>query len=126
MLLEAAEGWLFAGDFYIGNLRIFRRGENIYQMIDSTRHLLTHDFDTVFCGHNPVLTSGRRAVERKLHYLEALVERVRAAYGRGQRGQSLVRGAGLREQWWLRAFTMDDVSAAHLIRSVLIDSHAVG
>ena len=121
VLLEATEGWLFAGDFYIGNLRLFRRGENIYQMIESTRRMLTYDFDTVFCGHNPVLNDGRRAVERKLRYLETLVERVQAAHGRGLRGQALMRAAGLPEQWWLRAFTGNDVGVIHLINSVLND-----
>lgn len=122
VLLEAREGWLFAGDFYIGNLRIFRRGENIYQMIESTRRILTYDFDTVFCGHNPVLKDGRRAVERKLEYLETLVEKVRAGYNRGLRGQALVKVAGLREQWWLRAFTENDVGVTYLIQSILQDN----
>lgn len=121
VLLEANEGWLFAGDFYIGNLRIFRRGENIYQMINSTRHLLTHNFDTVFCGHNPVLNGGRRAVERKLAYLEGLVERVWAAHTRGLRGAALMRAVALREQWWLRAFTGNDVGVVYLTHSVLND-----
>ena len=125
VLLEADEGWLFAGDFYIGNLRIFRRGENIYQMIDSTRRILTHDFDTVFCGHNPVLTGGRRAIERKLNYLETLVERVRDAHRCGLRGLALAQAAGLREQWWLRAFTGNDVGAVYLIRSILNDARPV-
>jgi ribonuclease/clavin/mitogillin len=122
VLLEANEGWLFAGDFYIGNLRIFRRGENIYQMIESTRRMLTYDFDTVFCGHNPVLNDGRRAVERKLEYLETLVERVRTGYERGLRGSALVKSAGLQEQWWLRAFTENDVGVTYLIQSILQDS----
>ncbi|RYC69079.1 MBL fold metallo-hydrolase [Spirosoma sordidisoli] len=122
VLLEPNEGWLFAGDFYIGNLKIFRRGENIYQMINSTRQVLGYDFDTLFCGHNPVLTNGRRAVEQKLHYLETLVERVLTAYRRGVRGAALLRAAGLRETWWLRAFTSNDVSAHHLIRSILTDA----
>lgn len=122
VLLEANEGWLFSGDFYIGNLRVFRRGENIYQMIGSTRHLLTYDFDTVLCGHNPVLKDGRRAIERKLSYLETLVEQVQAAHRRGLRGQSLMRTAGLREQWWLRAFTGNDVGAVHVVDSILNDA----
>ncbi|AQG81645.1 MBL fold metallo-hydrolase [Spirosoma montaniterrae] len=120
VFLEEREGWLFAGDFYIGNLKVFRRGENIHQMIAATRHLLTYDFDTVFCGHNPVLTGGRRAVERKLHYLETLVERVQDAHRRGVRGQALVRAAGLQEQWWLRAFTTNDVSSMYIIESILM------
>ncbi|WP_080237203.1 MBL fold metallo-hydrolase [Spirosoma rigui] len=126
VLLEASEGWLFAGDFYIGNLRLFRRGENIYEMIESTRRMLTYGFDTVFCGHNPVLKDGRRAVERKLHYLETLVERVRAGYARGLRGFPLAKSAGLSEQWWLRAFTENDVGVTYLIQSILQDSPANG
>lgn len=123
VLLEPNEGWLFSGDFYIGNLKIFRRGEDIYQMIDSTRHVLTYDFDTLFCGHNPVLKQGRRAVAQKLHYLETLVERVQTAYSRGKRGAALLRAAGLQEQWWLRVFTSNDVSAMYMIDSVLSRGH---
>ncbi|MFD2571542.1 MBL fold metallo-hydrolase [Spirosoma soli] len=122
VFLEPNEGWLFSGDFYVGNLKIFRKGENIYQMITSTRQLLKHDFDVVFCGHNPVLKQGRQAVERKLQYLETLVERVWTAHRRGLRGQALVRAAGLQEQWWLRAFTGDDVSALRLVESILNDT----
>lgn len=123
VFLETKEGWLFAGDFYIGNLKIFRRGEDIYQMIDSTRYILTYDFDVVFCGHNPVLKNGRRAVEQKLQYLETMVERVLAAYERGKRGPALLRVAGLQEQWWLRAFTANDVSATYLVDSILTRSN---
>ena len=121
VLLEPNEGWLFAGDFYIGNLKLFRRGENIHQMINSTRHLLTYDFDTIFCGHNPVLKNGKQAVERKLQYLETLVQCVREGYNKGLRGQALVKLAGLKEQWILRFFTANDVSAYYLIESVIKD-----
>ncbi|GAB3565585.1 MBL fold metallo-hydrolase [Spirosoma luteolum] len=119
VLLEASQGWLFAGDFYIGKLKLFRKGEDIYQMIDSTRHVLAYDFDTVFCGHNPVLTHGRRAVVAKLQYLETLVDRVLEAHRRGVRGRGLLKAVGLRELWWLRAFTTGDVSADHLVQSIL-------
>jgi glyoxylase-like metal-dependent hydrolase (beta-lactamase superfamily II) len=119
VFLEPREGWLFAGDFYVGNLKIFRRGENIYQTIASTQAVLQHDFDTVFCGHNPVLKNGKAAVERKLHYLETIVERVQAGAKRGLRGQALVQAAGLREQWGVKFFTQNDVGADHIIKSVL-------
>ena len=122
VLLEPREGWLFAGDFYVGNLKIFRRGENIYQMIDSTRVVLQHDFDTIFCGHNPVLKQGKAAVQRKLNYLETILERVGAAYRRGLRGQALVRAADLREQWGVRFFTQNDVSATYIVQSVINDA----
>jgi glyoxylase-like metal-dependent hydrolase (beta-lactamase superfamily II) len=125
VLHEANEGWLFAGDFYIGNLKIFRRGENIYQQIDACRQVLTLDFDTLFCGHNPVLVNGKAAVLRKLHYLENIVERVLAAHRRGVSGAGLLRAAGLREQPFYKWFTSGDVSASHLVESVLTHSLAV-
>lgn len=121
VLLEPREGWLFAGDFYVGNLKIFRRGENIYQMIDSTRAVLQHDFDTVFCGHNPVLKHGKAAIARKLTYLETVVERVQAGAKRGLRRQGLMRAAGLREQWGVKVFTQNDVGADYIVQSVLND-----
>ncbi len=122
VLLEPREGWLFAGDFYVGNLKIFRRGENIHQMIDSTRAVLQHDFDTVFCGHNPVLKQGKAAVERKLNYLETIVERVVAGAQRGLSGQALLRAAGLHEQWSVKFFTQNDVGANYIVQSVLNDA----
>lgn len=122
VLLEPKEGWLFAGDFYVGNLKIFRRGENIYQQIEAARQLLTYDFDTLFCAHNPVLTKGKEAVARKKQYLENLVERVQSAARQGLSEGELVRVAGLKESWFYRAFTSNDVAAAYLIRSILNDA----
>lgn len=121
VLHEPNEGWLFAGDFYVGNLKVFRRGEDIYQMIASTRSILALDFDTVFCCHNPVLKSGKAAVERKLGYLETIVEKVRAGHQRGLSGSKLLTFASLREQWFTKGITQNDVSAYYLVRSVLED-----
>ena len=122
VLLEQNQGWLFAGDFYIGNLKILRRGENIYQQIEAARHLLTYNFDTLFCGHNPVLTGGRAAVEQKKQYLENLVERVQTAARSGTSEARILTLVGLKEAWFYRAFTSNDVAAAYLIRSILNDA----
>lgn len=121
VLYEPNEGWLFAGDFYVGNLNVFRRGENIYQMIDSTRAILKLDFDTVFCCHNPVLKNGKAAVQRKLQYLEAIVDNVCEGHQRGLSGPELLKIAGLREQWLTKFVTQNDVSANYIVRSVLED-----
>ncbi len=122
VLLEASEGWLFAGDFYIGNLKVFRRGENIYQQIEAARHVLTLDFEVLFCGHNPALKQGKQAVARKLDYLETIVEQTKSAASRGLSETQIVRAVGLPESTFYRTFTSNDVAAAYLIRSVLQDS----
>lgn len=122
VLLEPNEGWLFAGDFYVGNLKIMRRGENIYQQIEAARQLLRYDFDALFCGHNPVLAGGWQAVFRKKQYLENLVEQVQTAARRGLSETRIMRAVGLKESWFYRAFTTNDVAAAYLIRSILTAS----
>lgn len=121
VLHEPNEGWLFAGDFYVGNLKVFRRGENIYQMIASTRAVLTLDFDQVFCCHNPVLKAGKVAVERKLGYLENIVENVLEGHQRGLSEPELLKIARLQEQWFTKFVTQNDVSANYIVRSVLED-----
>lgn len=121
VLHEPNEGWLFAGDFYVGNLKVFRRGENIYQMIASTLAVLQLDFDTLFCCHNPVMKNGKAAVQRKLQYLEDIVGRVWEGHQRGLSGLKLLEKAHLEEQWFTKVVTQNDVSAYYLIRSVLED-----
>jgi glyoxylase-like metal-dependent hydrolase (beta-lactamase superfamily II) len=121
VLHEPSEGWLFAGDFYVGNLKVFRRGENIYQMIEATREILKLDFDTLFCCHNPVLKNGKAAVQRKLSYLETIVEKVLDGQARGMNRQELLKVTGLQEQWLTKFITQNDVSANYLVRSVLED-----
>lgn len=123
VLYEPNEGWLFSGDFYVGNLKLFRRGENIYQMIASTRNILELDFDVVFCCHNPVAKNGKAAVQRKLQYLEDLVGKVRDGHQRGLTASELLQTAGLTEQWFTKLVTQNDVSATYLIRSILEDSN---
>ncbi|MBC8152138.1 MAG: MBL fold metallo-hydrolase [Bacteroidetes bacterium] len=125
VLLEPNEGWLFAGDFYVGNLKVFRRGENIYQQIEAARHILSLDFDILFCAHNPVLINGRKAVARKKQYLEELVDRVLVANQRGVSTTRLVQAVGLSESWSLRVCTSNDVAAAHLVHSILTDKPIV-
>jgi glyoxylase-like metal-dependent hydrolase (beta-lactamase superfamily II) len=121
VLYEPNQGWLFAGDFYVGNLKVFRRGENIYQMIASTRSVLLLDFDALFCCHNPVLKNGKAAVQRKLQYLENIVENVLDGYERGLSEPELLKKANLKEQWFTKIITQGDVSATYLVRSVLSD-----
>jgi len=116
---EASEGWLFAGDFYIGNLRIFRRGEHFRQHLESTRRILTYGFDTIFCGHNPVLRGGHRALAAKLRYLEDFRERVHTWHERGLTVPQIRRAMQLRENYLLKAFTFNDVGVDIMIRSAL-------
>ena len=119
VLLEPNEGWLFSGDFYVGNLKVFRRGENIYQQIEAARQVLTLPFDTLFCGHRPTLTNGKAAVQRKLDYLQHIVDQSLAGHRNGLSEAAIVRSLGMREDWFMRAFTSNDVAVTYLVRSAI-------
>ncbi|MBO0938949.1 MBL fold metallo-hydrolase [Fibrella sp. HMF5335] len=122
VLLEPNEGWLFSGDFYVGNLRVFRRGENIYQQIEAARQVLTLDFDTLFCGHRPTLTNGKAAVRRKMDYLQGIADESLDGQRKGLSERAIVRRLRMREDWFMRAFTSNDVAVTYLIRSALHDT----
>lgn len=124
VLLEPNEGWLFAGDFYVGNLRIFRRGENIYQQIEAAHQVLLLDFDTLFCGHNPVLTGGKAAIQRKVDHLQRIVDQSLVGQKMGLSERKIVQRVGLREDWFMRFFTSNDVAATYLVQSALRDQPA--
>lgn len=124
VLLEPNEGWLFSGDFYVGNLRLFRRGETIYQQIDACRQVLTYEFDTLFCGHRPVLKNAKAAIKAKQDHLQRIVELSLDGQRRGLSEGQILRRIGLREDWFMRAFTSNDVAVSYLVRSALRDGMA--
>ena len=77
-LLEPDEGWLFSGDMFIGErIRYLRADEDTQAELASLRHVLTLDFDTLFCSHAGVLPDGKSALRRKQDYWENLQGRAR-------------------------------------------------
>lgn len=121
VLLEPSEGWLFSGDFYVGNLRVFRRGENIYQQIEAAHRVLSLEFDTLFCGHKPVMKGGKEAIQRKIDHLQRIVDYSLAGEKQGLSEAKIVERVGLREDWFMRFFTSNDVAVTYLVRSALRD-----
>ena len=121
VLLEPDEGWLFSGDFYVGNLRVFRQGENIYQQIEAAKQVLSLDFDTLFCGHKPVLKAGKAAVQRKIDHLQRIVDCALEGEKEGLSEAEILSKSGLREDWFMRFFTSNDVAVTYLVRSALRD-----
>ncbi len=86
--LEPDRGFLFTGDLYIASkTRYLRQDEDLGQQIDSLRRILTLDFETVFCSHRGVISTGKAALAKKLDFLESLCDRVRhlRSEGRGVR-----------------------------------------
>lgn len=119
-LYEPARGWLFPGDLFVHDfVKLFMREENIADQIASIQHLLTLDFDVLFCNHQPVLTGGKKRLENKLHFLLDFRERVQAAWLSGLKPHQIIRHLKLDENWPVRLFSFGQLSRINMIRSVI-------
>lgn len=68
---------LFTGDLYVTpKTKVVLRDESIPTIIASLEHVLTYDFDEVFCCHAGYVQNGRAALQKKLDYLYELREKV--------------------------------------------------
>lgn len=119
--LEKNEGWLFSGDMYLGSkIKYFRQDENIKDTIKSLTNISNMDFEQLFCGHNPQLSHGKRAIIRKTNYLQHIYGSVGHLLDQGkspqQIYQSLLTG---RESWLAKLITLGDVSYRNLITSAI-------
>ena len=120
--LEKNEGWLFSGDLYLGDrIKIFRQDENIHDEINSIGTILTHDFDVLFCGHNPRYEKGKEALRAKLDFLEAIVEKATSLKAEGMPVPRIISAMQTSSDRFIRYFTMGNVSYGHMIRSALVD-----
>ena len=118
--LEPEHGWLFSGDLYLGErIKFFRSDEKIDQQIQSLRTVLTHDFDTLFCGHNPVLKNAKRRLKGKLGYLEEIAGTVRLLLEKGLTEKEVIRRMDRGRDRFIKVFTMGNASFANMVRSAI-------
>jgi endoribonuclease LACTB2 len=121
--LESQNGWLFSGDLYLGDrIKFFRSDEKIDQQIRSLQTVLRNDFDTLFCGHNPVLKNGTDRLRCKLAYLEDIAGRVRLLITRGLPEREIIRRLDRRQDRFVKTVTMGNASFANMVRSAIRSS----
>lgn len=118
--LEPQKGWLFSGDLYLGDrIKFFRSDEKIDQQIRSLRTVLQYDFESLFCGHNPVLKNGRARLRRKLAYLEDIAGRVHLLINKGLPEREIIRRLDRRQDRLVKTVTMGNASFANIVRSAI-------
>ena len=118
--LEVQNGWLFSGDLYLGDrIKFFRSDEKIDQQIQSLQIVLQHDFESLFCAHNPVLKNGRDRLRRKLAYLEDITGAVGSLLTRGLPEKEIIRRLDHRQDRFVKFFTMGNASFANMVRSTI-------
>lgn len=118
-LYEANEGWLFAGDAYVGGLdRALRTVSDIYQVIVSLKAMAALPLSRIFPGSGSVVEDPAPALSRKIAYLEETGAKVRSLAA-GGRTVSQIRQQLFGPEMFVNLVTLGDFSGANLVRSFL-------
>lgn len=118
--LEPQHGWLFSGDLYLGErIKFFRSDERIDLQIQSLKTVLQHDFETLFCGHNPVLKGAKEKLGRKLTYLQEISATVCSLVSKGLPEKEILRRMDPRQDRFVKFVTMGNASFANMVRSAI-------
>ena len=119
--LEPQRGWLFSGDLYVAsNTKYMLKDENPHLMIESLKTVLSYDFDTLFCSHRGVIRRGRRALRKKLEFLQTTLETVRQMRDKGISEHRITRTLLGREDW-MTLVTQYHFSKRNFIERLLDD-----
>jgi len=120
VFLENQRGWLFSGDLYLGErIKFFRSDERFCDQIASLKKLMTLDFDTLFCAHNPSLKGGKQKISAKLQFLEDLFGRIKKLIEKGLSEKAVIRELDSKNDRWVKWITMGNVSFANMVRSAM-------
>jgi glyoxylase-like metal-dependent hydrolase (beta-lactamase superfamily II) len=118
VFLEKNNGWLFAGDLWVGvKIRVFRKDEKFWQQVESFKKVLEYDFDVLFCGHNPRLKNGKELLEQKLQYFEDFGGKVLVFHQKGLTNKEIIKALERKESLLIKALFSFDVSLEHMIEA---------
>ena len=118
-LFEPEQGWLFAGDAYIGGRdRSLRQGYDINSIVASLRKLTELPIDYIFAGSGSVRINGVDAIREKIDYLEELGEKIRSLHAQGLTARRIRRRVFGRELP-IAYLTLGHFSSLHLVHSYL-------
>ncbi|HET7580061.1 MAG TPA: MBL fold metallo-hydrolase [Bacillales bacterium] len=116
-LYEPDKGWLFSGDLYITPYpKVFLKNESIAGYIQTLRELKSLDYDTVFCGHEGVISNGKNMMNEKLVYLENTRDEVFRLHRAGFDDRTIMKKM-FPKQVKLEQLSFGTFSRLHLIRS---------
>lgn len=120
-LLEESEGWLFAGDIFLGEqVKMLRSDEHFHQSLQSLQSLRQYDFDTIFCGSGRVFDQGRQRLDAKIAWWEETERSILKLKAEGMNEEN-IRDQVLGSENLITAGTQGDLSRLNLVRSVLYD-----
>lgn len=119
VLYERAQGWLFSGDLYLGNIKFTREEENLPDMLASLQAVMKLDFDALFCAHYPQARAGKVHIAQKIQYIEDFIGQVKSLHVQGLPTHRIRRALGKREARLLKVLTFNDIGVDFMIQSAL-------
>jgi glyoxylase-like metal-dependent hydrolase (beta-lactamase superfamily II) len=127
VFLEPSQGWLFAGDLFLGErIKFFRADECFGDQIASLRKVLAFDFEALLCAHNPTATGGKARLKRKLDFMEDLYGEIGRLRGRGIGTRAIIRTLDPRRDRRVKFITCGNASFANMVRSACRDGSPSG
>ncbi|MBP6049970.1 MAG: MBL fold metallo-hydrolase [Chitinophagales bacterium] len=119
---EKNNGWLFSGDLYVADkIKYFVSNESVYTQIESIKKLLTLDFDSLFCSHNPKVENGKIRLNNKLQFFEDFVGKVEQHYQQGKRSKEILALMNMKENYYYKVITAGSFTSENMVKSVIRD-----
>ncbi|PLS17483.1 MBL fold metallo-hydrolase [Bacillus sp. M6-12] len=112
-------GQLFTGDLFCQErTKVILRDENIPDIIESLKKVLTFDFGDVFCCHAGYLNEGRAALQRKLDYLVELQGKVEKLHEDGLPPSNITKIL-FPKKYPITLFSSGEWSSDHIVNSII-------
>ncbi len=118
--LEETKGMLFSGDLFLGErIKFFRADECFEDQLTSIRHVLTFDFEHLFCAHRPTMDKGKDALSRKLEFLLDFYGKVKGLRDKGWKTGAIIRNLDRKNDRTVKWITLNNACFAHMVRSAV-------
>lgn len=119
--LNRETGQLFTGDLYVSpQTKVVLAEEDIPTIIRSLERVLAYDFDGVYCSHAGVVKDGRKALQRKMDYLESVVHDVLAFRKEGMSAEE-IRSRLFPKSYPIIKISGGEWDSLHIVNSIIKD-----
>jgi glyoxylase-like metal-dependent hydrolase (beta-lactamase superfamily II) len=110
---------LFSGDLFVQpKTKLLLKDESIPTIIRSLQHVLTFDFEEVFCCHAGYVKNGRSMLEKKLTYLQQLQRQIVELDNQGFHEKE-IQTKLFKKRYPITYISFGEWDSIHIIRSVL-------
>ncbi|MGE5389612.1 MAG: MBL fold metallo-hydrolase [Deltaproteobacteria bacterium] len=118
-LLQEENGWLFTGDLFRSiKVTHLRRNEDLQLTIASLEHLLSYDFQTIFCSGGGIYEPGREKLREKIEWSKNLQANTLRLHQEGL-DPELIRDTLLGPENMMAQFTEGDYTKLNMIQAII-------